>query len=100
MERKLKIRKRNILRPTNQAVRIGINLVEFRISLKWFGEIFFSFTLPFQEWCILGFVCIWTTRLFVQENVANIGDVVSPKEFYGNVYSRKNRRFRNLGIFF
>ena len=27
-------------------------------------------------------------------------DVVSPKEFYGNVYSRKNRRFRNLGILF
>jgi len=27
-------------------------------------------------------------------------DVVSPKEFYGNVYSRKNRRFRNLGIVF
>ena len=26
-------------------------------------------------------------------------DVVSPKEFYGNVYSRKHRRFRNLGIF-
>ena len=27
-------------------------------------------------------------------------DVVSPKEFYDNVYSRKNRRFRNLGILF
>jgi len=27
-------------------------------------------------------------------------DVVSPKKFYGNVYSRNNRRFRNLGIFF
>ena len=27
-------------------------------------------------------------------------DVVSPEEFYGNVYSRKNRRFRNVGILF
>jgi len=30
---------------------------------------------------------------------AGENDVVSPKEFYGNVYSRKNRRFCNLGIF-
>ena len=27
-------------------------------------------------------------------------DVVSPKEFHSNVYSRKNMRFRNLGILF
>jgi len=27
-------------------------------------------------------------------------DVVSPKEFYGNVYSRKNGRCCNLGIIF
>ena len=27
-------------------------------------------------------------------------DVVSLKEFYGNVYSKKSRRFRNLGILF
>ena len=27
-------------------------------------------------------------------------DVVSPKEFFGNLYSKKNRRFRNLGILF